>query len=414
VTEWRLSNGARVILKPTDFQNDEVLFSGFKPGGTSLVSDAEFLSAQLAPAIVREAGLGQFDRGALDKALAGKAAQAWTAIGELQESVGGVASPRDLETMFELAYLSITAPRRDDEAFRAFRERLRASLENRLADPETVFADKLRETISQGHPRRRPLTVERLAELDLDTAFRVYRERFADASGFTFVLVGNFEPAAIQPLVLRWLGGLPAAGRVDTWRDIGVTYPEGQVRFEVAKGLEPKSQVRLLLHGDGEWSREAEHDLAALAAALRIRLREVLREDLGGVYGVSVGGDLAPRPRQRYTFAVGFGCAPENADTLLAAVLAEMAALEESGPAASVVERVRESERRALEVRRRENSYWSDALEYAYDLGLDPRVLLEEEKLIERVTAENLRATAQRYLDTSRYVLGILKPETKP
>jgi zinc protease len=356
VTEWRLSNGARVILKPTDFQNDEVLLSGFKPGGTSLVSDADFLSAQLAPAIVREAGLGQFDRGALDKALAGKAAQAWTGIGELQESVGAGASPRDLETMFELAYLSITAPRRDDEAFRAFRERLRASLENRLADPETVFADKMRETISQGHPRRRPLTVERLAELDLDTAFRVYRERFADASGFTFILVGNFEPAAIQPLVLRWLGGLPAAGQVDTWRDIGVTYPEGQVRFEVARGLEPKSQVRLLLHGDAPWSREAEHDLAALAAALRIRLREVLREDLGGVYGVSVGGDLAPRPRQRYTFAVGFGCAPENTDTLLAAVFAEMAALEESGPAASVVERVRESERRELEVRRRENS----------------------------------------------------------
>ncbi len=414
VTEWRLSNGARVVLKPTDFQNDEVLLTGYKHGGTSLVSDADFVSAQLAAAIARETGLGEFDRGTLDKALAGKAAQAWTGIGELQEAIGGAASPRDLETMFELAYLSITAPRRDEEAFRAFRERLRASLENRLADPETVFGDKLRETLSQGHPRRRPLTVERLAELDLDTAFRIYRERFADATGFTFVLVGNFEPAAIQPLVLRWLGGLPAAGRIDEWRDIGVHYPDGQVRFEVAKGLEAKSQVRLMLHGVAQWNRQAEHDLGALAAALRIRLREVLREDLGGVYGVAVSGDITPRPRQRYTFAVGFGCAPENVGTLLAAVFAEIAALKEAGPSASIVERVRESERRELEVRRRENGYWSNALEYVYDLGLDPRVLLDEDKLIDRVTVENLQAAARRYLDTSRYVLGVLKPEAPP
>ena len=414
VTEWRLSNGVRVVLKPTDFQNDEVLLTAYKHGGTSLVSDAEFVSAQLSAAIVRETGVGQYDSATLDKALAGKAAQAFTGIAELQEGVGGAASPRDLETMFQLAYLSITAPRRDEEAFRAFRERLRASLENRLADPETVFADKLRETISNGHPRRRPLTIERLAELDLETALRVYRERFADATGFTFVLVGNFEPAAIQPLVLRWLGGLPADGRVDQWRDIGITHPEGQVRFEVAKGLEPKSQVRLVLHGDAEWSREAEHDLGALAAALRIRLREVLREDLGGVYGVSVNGDVSARPRQRYSFGVAFGCAPENVETLLAAVFAEIEALKTSGPSASVVERVRESERRELEVRRRENGYWGSMLEYAYDLGLDPRVILEEDKLIERVTAENLRATAQRHLDTSRYVLGILKPEAKP
>jgi zinc protease len=411
VTRWKLSNGAQVVLKPTEFKNDEILLAGFSPGGHSLVPDEGYVSARYASAIVAAGGLGAFSAVELDKALAGKIAGASAYVGELEEGVRASASPTDAETMFQLVYLSFTAPRRDEEAFHSWRERVRGAIENRLARPETVFADRLELALAQGHFRRQPESVERLEQVDLDTALSVYRERFADAGDFTFVVVGNFAPETIRPWVVTYLGGLASTGREERERDVGVRTPDSVERVEVRRGLEPKGRVRVVFTGPAAWSREDEHDLQSLAAALRIRLREVLREDLGGTYGVDVGGGISRRPREEYVFSIGFGCDPENHETLVRRLFDEIETVKREGLDAGTVEKVREGQRRSRETNLQRNAFWLGALASHYREGLDPRLILAYDELVQRVTSERLRETARHYLDTGRYVLGVLLPE---
>ncbi len=411
ITEWRLANGVRVVLKPTDFQNDEVLLAGFSPGGHSLAADDEHASALFADTVAAEGGLGELDRVALEKLLAGKVVEVRPYVDELEEGLRGRASPRDLETMLQLVYLSFTAPRRDPEAFAAFQARTRSFLENRQSRPEAAFADEMTRVLSRNHPRRRPPSVELLAEVELEAALRFYKERFADAGDFTFLLVGNFDPAAIRPLVETYLGGLPATGREETWRDVGVEAPEGVVEVEVRRGLEPKSLVQLVFEGPAEWSRENYHDLRSLADALRIRLREVLREDLGATYGVGVRGVLSARPHERYTLTISFGCAPENVEPLLAAVWRELAAARAGELDAGYAEKVREIQLRERETDLRENPFWLAVLETYYDHGWDPRLVLDFDALLARVTPDRLADSARRFLDPADYVVGVLYPE---
>jgi zinc protease len=411
VTEWRLSNGVLVVLKPTDFKNDQVVLTSSSPGGTSLVSDEDHASAAFATTILGESGLGEFSSIELGKALAGKVASSSPYISELDEGVSGYASPEDLETMFQLVYLQFTAPRLDLEVWQSLLSRLEIVVKNRLSRPQTVFQDKLEEVLSQGHPRRRPISEELLAEVDPEKALEIYRDRFADAGDFTFVLVGNFEPAEIEPLVVTYLGGLPAAGREETWRDVGVEPPDEVVELEVDKGLEPQSRVSLIFTGEAEWTREEAHRIRSLGQALGIRLREVLREDLGATYGVGVGGSLSRRPRGRYNFSIGFGCAPEEVESLIRAVFDEIAKVKEEGPDEDTVAKVREAQRRRHEVDLKENGYWLQSLQAIYDRDDDPLSLLEFDALVDALTVERLRDAARRYLDRERYVLGVLNPE---
>ena len=413
VTEWRLANGVRVVLKPTDFRNDQVSLVGFSAGGHSLAGDEEFISAVFADSVLRQGGLGDFDRSELQKALAGKVAGARTFVGELEEGLSAGGSPDDLETILQLAYLGFTAPRADPEAFAGWKTRTAELLRNRLARPEAVFGDRLSEILTGGHPRYRPPTEEMLEEIDLERALAFHHQRFADAAGFTFVIVGSFDLESLRPLVETYLGGLPASGVEESWRDVGVERPQGTVELEVAAGLEPKSSVRLILHGPAVWSREERHLLGSLAEALEIRLREILREDLGATYGVSIGASLKSRPRQEFTVSIGFGCDPDRAESLLELVLAELAEVREGGFEEETVAKVREQQRRQREESLKQNDFWLGALANAYRLGLDPALILDFETLVESVTADRLRATAGRYLATDRSVRAVLYPEAR-
>ncbi len=299
VTELTLSNGVRVILKPTDFKNDEVLFSAFSKGGSSLVPDSDYIAALTASALVQEGGLGKFERTMLQKKLAGKLVQVSPYIGELSEGLGGSASPQDLTTMFQLIYLYFTAPRADTAAFASYLARMRAVLENRSARPESAFEDTVQVTMGQHNFRRRPFTVPMLGEMNLAKSLAVYRERFANAGQFTFIFAGSFDPKGIEPLLATYLGSLPSTGKEETWRDLGIRPPPGVVRKVVRRGLEPKAQVRITFTGPFRWTRENRFALNTLGEVLNIKLRESLREDKGGVYGVGAGAVPIRIPEER-------------------------------------------------------------------------------------------------------------------
>ncbi|MEO1083090.1 MAG: insulinase family protein, partial [Acidobacteriota bacterium] len=307
VTEWRLSNGVRVVLKPTEFQNDQVAFTGWSFGGSSLVPDEDATTAEFTTFLLSQSGLGGFNVIELQKALAGKVASASPSLGELTEGINGGASPEDLETALQLVYLWFTEPQLDLDAYENLIGRMGAMVANRLKNPGTSFGDKLSAVMSGDHVRRRPLTVERLGEINPQRALEIYKDRFADASDFTFVMVGNFELEAVRPLLETYLGGLPSTNREESWRDIGIERPEGAVRFEVEKGLEPKSSVSLIFHGDAEWVREERFKMRALARVLELRLTDLVREELGATYSVGVSGSIGRWPTEQFTLSVSFG-----------------------------------------------------------------------------------------------------------
>ena len=414
VTEWRLSNGVRVLLKSTDFKNDEILMSAFSPGGTSLVEDADYTSVSFATFFLGQSGLGDFDLVELQKALAGKVASATPYIGELNEGFSGSASPEDLETLFQLTYLYFTAPRADERIYQNLMSRMTAVIENRSKSPETVYRDEYQKRISQDHFRRRPLTTDVLAELDPEAALRTYRDRFADASDFTFIFVGNFDPATLKPMVEIYLGGLPSTQRGETWRDVGIRPPEGKVRFEVEKGLEPKSLVDLLFHGPAEWSRENRFQVLTLARVLEIQMTELVREEMGATYSVGVSGALARWPRERFNLTVRFSCNPDEIDRILEPIFAKLKEIQENGPETEMVEKVRENLKRNREVQLKENGFWLNALETVAEHDLPFEQILDFESLLSTLSNESIQEAAKRYLSFDQYVLGILKPEQVP
>ena len=224
---WTLSNGITVIAKQTDFKNDEILFGAFSPGGHSLVTDEDHVSALYADQLVAGSGVGEHDNVALDKLLAGKRVSVSPYIGELYEGFRGQTSPEDIETLFQLITLYATAPRLDPVYYSTYETSLRTLAETRADQPDAVFSDAVNSVLSQNHFRRRPLTLEVLDELSIERAEAVYADRFADLGDATFVFVGAFEWDSLRSLTETYVASLPTTGRVEQWRDIGVDPPSG-------------------------------------------------------------------------------------------------------------------------------------------------------------------------------------------
>ncbi|MDE2975377.1 MAG: insulinase family protein [Gemmatimonadota bacterium] len=414
VTIWELENGVRVILKPTDFKDDEVLFSATSPGGSSLASDDAFQDAGMAASAVREGGVGEFDQIALGKKLTGMRVSVSPSIGSLTEGLNGSASPQDLETAFQLMYLYFSAPRRDETAFEAYKAQQLGIMGNFGAMPQVAFSDTVSNTMSQGHPRANTLAdrLKALEEADLDVALDFYRDRFADASDFTFYFVGAFDPKEVRPMAETYLGGLPGLGRVESWVDHGIDPPGGVIEKVVHKGLEPQSATQIIFAGDAEYSLEESTTIRALAGVLRIRLRELLREDMGGTYGVGVSGSLTYRPDEEYRIQVNFGSDPERAEELSAVVFEEIERLKAEGPDAEIVAKVRETDRRSKETDLKENRYWHSQLRAYEQAGRDFRDIPKYDR-IESWTAEQVQQAAVRYLRLDKYAKFVLLPEQK-
>ena len=410
-TLLELSNGVKVFLKPTELKDDQILLGAYSPGGLSLVSDADYASGVFSGQLIGISGLGNMDAIQLQKALTGRAVMVNAGAGELSEGVSGVASPRDLETMLQLVYLHFTAPRSDSAAYVSFMERIRASLANRGASPDAAFSDTFALTFWQNHPRAQPQTVEWIDRIDRDAAFRIYRDRFADASDFTFALVGNFDTDSIVPLVQQYLGTLPSTRRVERPRDNGMRPVRGVVEKTVRRGVEPKSQTRITFSGAFENTSENRTAIALLVDIIDMKLRDVLREDLGGTYGVSVSQSTQRFPESRYLLSISFGAAPDRLEELTRTVFAELEKIRANGPDADALAKVKEQARRGHETGLQRNEFWLSALLRQAETGEPAALAVQFPDRVNAVTAEQIREAARRYLDVRNYVRVSLVPE---
>ncbi|MFQ5742117.1 MAG: M16 family metallopeptidase [Acidobacteriota bacterium] len=410
VTEWQLSNGVRVVLKPTDFREDQVLFRAISPGGASLASDEDYVAASSAVQVISASGFGQFSARQLTNMLADKVVRVSPVIGSLEEGFRGSASPRDLETLFQLIYLKFTAPRADAGVFKLITRQIRESLADRNVTPEAAFRETLQRTLTQDNYRRRPVSVELIDEMNLSASYAFYKDRFADASDFTFVFVGHFQVDAVRPLVLRYLGGLPSIGRQESWRDEGVRPPTGVIHKTVRKGLEPKSLTSIVFTGPFEYNRPHREAIGAMAAVLQERLREVLREDLGGTYSVQVRESSARVPHPEYSVTISFGSDPQRVEELTAEIVEQIEKLKAEPPARQEVDNVKASQRRQFETARKQNGFWLAQLVATYREGRDPREALSLEESLEQLSPALIQEAARTYLNLDNYVQVSLLP----
>jgi zinc protease len=261
------------------------------------------------------------------------------------------------------------------------------------------------------HFRARPWTEALLDEMNLETSFNIYRDRFADASDFTFIIVGNFNPDELKPLAATYLGGLPSIQRHESWKDVGMDPPAGVVAKEVKKGLESKSRVSIVFSGNFKWDRQSRFDLNAMTSVLEIKLREVLREDLGGVYGVGVWASTARYPEEEYSINISFGCAPERVEELTGTVFQQIDSLRTFGTTEKYLAKVKEIQRRKRQTDLKENSFWLNSLRAYYQYQENPLEILNYDQLIENLSLAAIPQAAQRYFNKENYVKVVLLPE---
>jgi zinc protease len=414
LTRLTLSNGVKVILKPTTFRNDQVLMSAARFGGQSLFDDKDTFNARYADTIVAAMGLKDFSPLDMRKILAGKAASVSAGLGNNTDVVAGTAGATDVETMLQMVWLKFAGVRRDEDLYKSFIGKQTELARNRLSQPGALFGDTVLATLYNNNPRApRALRPEDIPKIDLDRAISIYRQRFSSAKGLTFIFVGSFDVAAIKPLIATYLGSLPTPDIPTTYRDLGIRPVSGVVKREVNSGSEDRSTVSLTFTGPTDVTELEELRLSALTEVMNIRIIDVLREKLGLIYGGGMEGSMTRIPYSHYTVGVTLPTGPDNVDKVLAAMFAEIERMRTEGPTQADLDKVKTNWLQTYRKSLQDNTYWLAALQTSLTEGTDPGTILTFDQEVQKLTVDDVKRAAQRYLNTENYVQVVLNPETK-
>jgi zinc protease len=332
-------------------------------------------------------------------------------MGLSSHGISGRSNPANIETALQLAYLQFTAPGDDPNAFELIKKNLQDTYQNRQNDPNAVFRDKVAEVNTSGHYTVQPLTPERIAALDRSTMVSFYNDRFSNAADFTFFMVGAIKVDEVLPLVATYVGSLPSKqAATATFRDVGATFPARTVRERVERGREPRATVLVSFFAEPPLEENEQARVEAATDVLEIALRDILREELGETYGVSVGLSQPLPQRGAGSIGVSFGGAPDKIDSMVDRVMKEVQRLQQEGPSADLTTRAKETARRNHETSRRQNGYWLGRLQSAKILGRDPNLILTREQRIGAITPENVHEMFKKYFPMDRYTVVTLVP----
>jgi zinc protease len=411
VTVLTLSNGVEVWLKPTTFKNDQILFTLNAPGGASLAPPPDFDEAVLAPSYVRLSGLQGLKALDLEKMLAGKVVSAAPSISLSSESISGNSVPADLETALQLLYENFVAPGDDPDQFEVMKRQLSAAVANRGRSPMQVFAERVEQINTSNHYTAQPLTTERIQALDRAKMLSFYRDRFSNASGFTFFMVGAFKVDEALPLIAQYVGGLPSKpGPAPQFRDVGVHFPQTSERDKIELGREPRSNVVISFFADPLPDPVEVENVTAATTVLDIALRDILREELGQTYTVSVGLSQQLPQRGGGYIRVSFGAAPENVSAMTDRVFAEVRRMQQEGPSVDLTNRAKESARRNYETALQQNGYWLGRLQFVRMFDRDPKEIVTRPARIDAVTPQTVQNAFRTYFPADRYTVVTLMP----
>jgi zinc protease len=399
ITDWTLSNGIRVLLKPTTYSPGRIELQGFKFGGASLAEDSQYINANTSAIIVGMSGAGAFTSSEIQNKLAGTVVSVGMNVGQNVVTVAGRAATQDLTPFFELLYLKFTEPRIDTVAVRNWQS------VNRTRGMDAIQL-QMNRFLTNENPRGRPIFGRMLDSVNLDSAIAFYRDRFGDATGFTFVLVGDFDINTVKPLIEKYLGGLPAHGKQEMFVDRQVRPKQGPIRHTLTINTpDPVSRSQVVFTGPFEFTRKTQREIGAVATILQMRLTEKLREELGGTYTVQAGTEAGNEPYPHYRIVISYTSAPQRAKEMQDAVFAVIDSLRRFGPTAAELQAAKEVQRREVETGQQRNEYWAGMISGYIRNGWDLGALTQELRMSTEFTIESLHKVATEYLRDDRSIV---------
>ncbi len=372
-TIWNLSNGATVIVKKTDFKQDEILFSAQSRGGFSLFDKSDIISTKIVGDVISLGGLGKFSATDLQKVMAGKNAGVSRSIGASTEGLSGSSTPKDIESLMQLVYLSFTAIRQDDDAYKSYVSRLKTQLQNAEADPSTAFSDTLQKIMFNNNPYSKRLTMDMLEKADYAKTLELARARFANAADFTFTFVGNVDIATLKPLVETYIGSLPAnKAKKEDWKNIGTVPVKGNIVNHFNKEMKtPKATVYTVMTGKVPYTVENIIMANIMKQVFDIVFTKTIREEEGGTYGVGVKMGINYYPEDYFTFLYGFDTDVKLSEKLLNRAHLEIKNVIEKGISENDFAKIIEYMQKNYTQNQRENGYWLSVIGTRYLLGKD-------------------------------------------
>lgn len=410
--EWTLSNGMKVIIKTTDFKEDEILMSAFSKGGTSHVKDSDMISARLLPNIISEMGLGNYSKTELEKYLSGKKVSANITISDDKEGFNGSSSPKDFETLLKMIYTYFTQPRFDEQSYNSYTSRLMAAYANQNTNPRALFNDSISTLMANHLYRSRPVNLQSLKEISLAKVQSIYKDRFCDASDFTFVFVGNIKPDSVKTVIEKYLGSIPSLNREEQYIDNHVRPPIGKVTNDFSKELQiPKTSIFACYYGRYKYSLQDIVNVAAIDHILELRYIETIREEQGGTYTVHVKGSVHKYPEQKSFITMTFDTDPKIADKMKTILHSEIQKIAENGPLDSDLQKAKEFFLKSHQDNLRENSYWVSELSEYYYNGMDQ--VSDYEKIVNQLTVKSIQKAAKTIIGQKNIIEVIMRGSGK-
>lgn len=412
VINLKLSNGARVILKPTTFVSNQVLISAYALGGTSLAPDADFTSANVAAQVISNSGVAAFNQTQINKMIGDKGFSITPYISDISQGISGYASADNFGPAMQLLHLYFTNPRKDADVWKSYIDQAKSALAKNADDPGTVYQDTVLAVLGGYNARSMPATADKLNAASLDKAYDFYKARFADASNFTFTITGDFTVKDIIPFVATYLASLPSTNSHETFKNLKIHPPAGQITKTVTKGTGDKSTVQLIFDGPYDYNDANNLQLDGLEEVLNIHLVDSLK-DGNGIYSPSVRAGYVKIPEGRYKMTISFLADAGTTDKAIAYMLGEINKLKQSGPTANDVKLFTEREAHNIQTQYKQNAFWQAALTSAAQNQEDPDKLLLRVQALEKVNAQSIKDAANKYLNNNNLIKLILLPEKK-
>jgi zinc protease len=409
--EWTLGNNTKVVYRRANYEKDNVMLSAFSFGGISKLDNDLVLPANLISAIVPMYGAGDYDNITLQKMLAGKKASLTMGMSETSESVSGASTPKDFETMMQLLYLRFSQPRFDQVAHDAIIGRFTGMVANMEKDPNKTKSDSI-SMITTGYSPRTPLlTKETISKITLDEIKKIYADRFNGADEFTFFIVGNISEDSVKPMVEKYIGSLPAAGRKETWIDRKVELPKGKLTREISLPLTiPKSTVFIAFASDMKYKPYNYLGLEVIKGILDLVYTEKVREDKGGTYGVGVSLSEQKRPEEIGEGMISFDCDPARATELKAIIYNELDNIVKNGPSQENLDKAVNNILKTREENKMHNSYWSSVLTRYYSYGINSNDPANYENILKAFKIKDIKKIAGEMFNKPDVVDLIFKP----
>lgn len=412
-TEWTLSNGAKVVLKPTKFKNDEILFAAHSMGGYSHIATDDLTSAAFMTEIVSQNGIGDFSNTQIQKLLTGKTANVSPEIDNDSEGLSGSASVKDFETMLQLAYLYLTAPRRDDEAFEALMNLYETALANRESNPKAVFSDSI--LMMQSNHDKRVVLFNRqtLDKIDQAKALEAYRQRFANPADFTFFFTGNIDPddKATQKAICTWIGGIKGKNLHEDYIDNGERTPRGNVKNYFKREMTTHTASnRILYTANMDYTLQNRITMRLIGNILSTRYLESIREREGGSYGVGCAGWMQQHPEKQAWLVMQFDTDPEKQEKLMGIIHEEINTIIENGPLATDVAKEKEILLKGFDEEIEKNDFWDSTVLHRYYIDGDDYVR-DYKATVEAITGETIQNTLKALVAQGNVLEVVMLPE---